>query len=174
MGEYFLSIKGVWLLLAAMAALLVGGCGGSDNSEAGASGGEITVETGSLSKAQFIKRADEMCRKDRAQAVREFQAFMSETGQSTQLSPQEEKARLGEVVDTILVPIYEKLIDQLAALGAPEGGEQEVAGFLGAVRRVLDRLEGDPTLLNSLNNPFTPASERARKYGLTGCAGSLD
>jgi hypothetical protein len=172
MRQYSLSIKvscGLGAVLTA--ASLFGGCGSGDGSGASA---EITVETGSLSKPEFVKRADEMCRKSKAQALREFQAFAKKNQPSARQAPQEkEEEQLTEVVDTILVPIYEKLINRLSALGAPEGDRQEVAAFLSSVRRTLDRLEQNPATLDTLRNPFKPAGERALKYGLKGCGESL-
>jgi hypothetical protein len=159
-----LSIRAFSLILAAIvaAALVAGGCGGSDSL---GSSGEITVETGSLTKAEFIKRADAMCRDTRIQAMRKFRA-LAEDLQSVRPPAASEK-----IVDTVLVPVYEELIDQVSALGAPKGDEQEVAGFLNTLQRNLDLAEKEPA--KALGSPFKGAAEQAEKYGLIGCAGSL-
>jgi hypothetical protein len=169
MKQYFLSIRAFCIGVLAVP-LLVASCGGSNSSKAG---GEITVETGSLSKPEFVERADAICRKSKARALREFQAFMAENQATSQTSPREGETTTAEVVDGVLIPIYGKLIDDFIALGAPKGDEQEVAAFLNTVQRALDRLKEDPAMLNTLRNPFTPASKSAGKYGLTGCANSL-
>jgi len=167
MKQYFLSIR-VFCLTAALLAvpLLIGGCGGSDSSQARA---EITVETGSMSKVEFVKRADAICKKSKAQALREFSTFPSAGVQSAGAA-----ATSAEIVHTIIVPIYGKLIDQFTSLGAPKGDEQDVAGFLNTLQQNLDLVEEEPTkALNGLSSPFKPAAAKALRYGLTTCASTL-
>jgi hypothetical protein len=157
-----------WVIASlAAGSLAIAGCG--DSSEAD----EITVKTGSLSKAEFVKRVDEICRVRKADTVREFRAFIEEKGLSQKAAPQDERVAAGELAKDIIAPNYEDLIDDISALGAPGGDEEEVAGFLNALQQNLEELEADPTSINDLGTPFKLATKRADKYGLKACVNSL-
>lgn len=168
MRGHFLSIRGVWLALAAVGAvLLAAGCGGG-SSEAGANGGEITVETGSLSKAEFIKQADVLCEKSKGRLLSGFTNLVKESSGSQSGQPQSKA-----IVDSLLLPTYEELIDEISALGAPSGDEVEVAAFLKALRKELDHASDQPSKALDRLTPFVRTIKLARAYGLTGCADSL-
>lgn len=176
MYRYFLSIRGFYALAVALSALLLAaGCGSSGSSATDAEGSEgsseVTVQTGSLSKAEFIERADAICESNRSQFSRSFEAFNREhpVGES----PASKLSWLNEVVDTVLMPIYEKQVDQLSSLGAPSGDEAQMAAFVNALQRQLDAIRDNPTLFAKTITPFKAAEGKARQYGLTGCAENL-
>jgi hypothetical protein len=163
MTQYSLSTRGFSAAGAFLAVLLlVVGCGGSSDS------GAITVEEGSLTTAQFAKRADTLCKESKARVRREFNAFMQNSANS---SGGEEAA--GAVLSAVVVPAYERFIDQISALGSPKGDVQEVTDFLNAIQQELKVAEQEP--LKVINKPhlFVKAAAIARRYGLTGCASSL-
>jgi hypothetical protein len=152
-----------------VAVLAVGGCGGSDDSSSGAENGSvITVSSGSLSKADFVRQADAICK----EARRQYDDSFNEFAKTHKLggSPGE---WVGEVVDTILIPTYEKQIDQINALGAPSGDEKEVSSFLNALQKRLDSMHKTPTELGESLTPFEKPAALAKAYGLAGCAASL-
>jgi hypothetical protein len=161
-----LSIRGGFVLAAALAAVLIaGGCGGSDS----ASGGEVTVQTGSLSKAEFIKRADAICAAARSQFTREYTAFLRR--ELPKSSNSDQSALQSELVDAILIPNFGKDVDEISALGAPKGDEAAVVSFLNALQQRLDELGEKPSELN--NEMFVKPAKLAKAYGLTGCVKSL-
>jgi hypothetical protein len=166
MGGFFLSVRGSWLSAAALAILLAaGGCGGSDSSAA-----DVTVETGSLSKAQFIKRADAICEANRAQFTREFTAFAQKIQRSSKAA---QEASNDDPVEKILIPNFQKDINEISNLGAPSGDEQEVGAFLEALGQRLEEIRERPTILEETVTPFAKAEKLAKAYGLTGCAESF-
>ncbi len=165
-----MSIKGLCLLATAMAILLAaGGCGDSDSDSGGsadADAGKVTVETGSLSKAEFTERSDQLCKEARTQFQGEYENFVKANSQGG-LKVQ------GELVNTILVPSFEQLVDQIGSVGAPSGDEEEIAAFLNALQRRLDKLREQPSEAFKTLSPLAGPIKLARAYGLTGCADSL-
>lgn len=169
MGQYFLSIKAFFVTAVAMTALLAlaSGCGGSDSSNASA-GGEITVETGSLSKAEFIERADKICETSQKQVIQEFFAYIKVNKRPSSKAGQE--AWMGKLVDDVLVPNYEERIAEISDVGAPEGDEEKVAAFLNAIQERLGEVQEKPNELNTNPEPWAKPIKLATAYGFTVCA----
>lgn len=162
MYRYLLSIKVFFLPFVVIAALLVGGCGSSDDS------GEETV---SLTKAQFIAQADSICKEGDEQLAQAITVGLEGSGPVS--SKAEEEARLKEVVETVLVPAYEERIDQISALSAPNGDEDSIASILSAVQQGLDKAGEQPQGFIGSNARFGQAGKLAKKYGLATCAESF-
>jgi hypothetical protein len=164
MRRYFLSIKAFPVALIFILALL-SGCGGSG------SGNEISVQTGSLSKTAFIKRADAVC----ASARNRFNAQLVTYGQKNKLpkSSAGQEAWIANAVKEMLLPDYEKMIAQISAIGAPKGDEEQIATFLNALQERLEVIEAQPSEAGKTATPFAKAEKLARSYGLNGCAESL-
>lgn len=177
MNRYFLSIRAFSLvcslLLALIAsALLVAGCGGSSQGSSGdVAPSEITVETGTLSKAQFIQRADAICEDNRNQFTRTFNAYIK--NHKLGGSPVTELAFIGGVVRNVLMPIYGDQVEEIGSLGAPASDKAKVTAFLKALQNRLYAIRGNPTLFARTITPFKAAEDLANSYGLTGCAESL-
>lgn len=170
MHKVFLAFRGrLTVILPLAAALLLFGCGGGDSE--GDSGGQITVESGSLTKAQFVEQAETVCQERREEFERDYRAFLNNLSPAS--SPSEERDQAGQLVDTIIVPVYRKLIDEIGSLGAPDGDEQEVTSFLEAVQRNLSKGEAEPKAFLQSNSQFDEAAKLATAYGLTGCADTL-
>ena len=102
------SRKWAHLLVAGLA--LVGalaGCGGDD--------GEGTVS--SMTKNQFMKKANAIC----------SQVFDEIDRKYGKLSNESTEAELNEQAQEIVPPLVSRLVDRLRALGAPTGEEARVA-----------------------------------------------
>jgi hypothetical protein len=164
-----LSIRTIWVLTAALSALLLaGGCGDSDDSATGSAGEEITVETSSLSKAEFIKQADAICQKTKSDFENAVVASLTRQRTNpvkpTEASPEE------KLVETTLVNTYQKQIDEISELGAPSGDEEDIAAFLNTLQQVIDSAGEDPIAFIENDVSFGKAPKLAIAYGLTGCA----
>ncbi len=144
-------------LLAAVTALaiIVAGCGGSDDS------------TSSLTKAEFLKQGNAICAEGNKEIDSEFEAFAEENNLSENKEPTEEQ--LTEAAEDILIPAVDKQLGELRDLGAPEGEEEEVDKLLTAVEEALEEGEEDPSVLTSQGSPFADVNKMARDYGLTTC-----
>ena len=163
--KYFFSIS----LFAAAVLLFVGALSGCGTS--GDDSGEVSVKTGSLSKAEFISRADAICTAARSEFNRQYVAFIQKH------KPPPSKAGqidwLDQIVETALLPTYEPRIEQIGALGAPDADAEDVSAFLNALSERLDEIKEEPTELSNGLQPFAKPVKLAKAYGLTGCVKSF-
>ncbi len=168
MKQYLLSIKVFSSSLAiALMALIVGGCGGGGSAN---SSGEISVETGSLSRAAFIEAADAICQKSHDRFEREFAAYTKSARKSSSDLPEDFQETL---VSTVIVPSYDSIITEISELGAPSGDESEIKTFLMDIQRALDKAQAQPQKTLATPNPFGEAVKAAKAYGLAGCVAVL-
>lgn len=156
-----MSKKGVAPLLGAMAMIVVllvfGGCGGGDDDSTTAGSGDsgLNVETSSLSTAEYKTQANETCEK----------AFRKIEGEVQKAI----RTKTPVKVNLVLPPI-EDMFDQLAALGAPEGEEEQVEAFLVALQKDIEEAQEKPTAsTNQLATAFAQSGDLARKGGMISC-----
>lgn len=128
----------------------------------------MTVESGSLSKAEFAVQADAVCKKGSEKFNRAYEAFYRKNEPPPSVEAQ--KAWLGEAVDEIVVPNYEEQIDRISSLGAPAEDVDQVSSFLNSLQRRLADLQQNPLELTKTPTPFKEAGGLAAKAGLVGCA----
>ncbi len=183
MQGYALSKWGFVAVAAVLVALYsAAGCGGSDESATGSSGGsssggtdvaveEVTVETGSLSKATFIKQAKSICAKTWKRFEKElFGAFEEE--QNNPPKPTE-PSRQNVFFETGFPEVYQQMIDEISEIGAPAGDEEEITAFLEALQKLLNESSEDPEGFNKsfleTELSFGKANQLANAYGLNGC-----
>jgi hypothetical protein len=144
-----------------VAGLLVVGCGDDDSGDGGsgasaaettASGGETdgdgasadtgrdtdTDETASVSKAAFIKQADELCATS-AKKVSANATKLLKKGANF-----DDKDFQVEVIQVALAPELTVLLEDLEALGAPSGDEEQIEAILATVEERADRANDDP------------------------------
>jgi hypothetical protein len=169
MAAGFLTKKRIMTPIVCMiAAILLGGCGGSSDG----SGDSVSVETGSLSKAEFVSRANAICTAVRNQFTREYEEFVTKGRKGH--SAAEESAFLHETIEKLVVPDYEdRMIGGIATLGAPPAYAPEVTKFLEALKQRLVEIQDDPEKLIQTAFPFSSASKAAQAAGLKGCANSF-
>lgn len=144
-------------LLAAVAALalIAAGCGDS---------GDDT--TAALTKAQFLKQGNAICTAGNEEINSEFEKFAEENNLSEDKEPTE--AQFEEAAEEFLLPSISRQIDEVRALGAPEGEEEAVSTFLENAEAEVEAIEDDPSLLSE--DSFVDVNKEARALGLTACA----
>jgi len=151
-----------WLIGVALTAILVAACGSS---------GAISVDTSSMSEAEFVKRADGTCGTLRTEFERQFAGF--DKNHSVKQSGSEDKWA-EEVVNDVVVPTYgEEWIDKLSAIGAPSAEKEEFVAFLEELDQRVGQLQEDPHELVKSPYPFARVAKLAKKAGLKGCAGTF-
>jgi hypothetical protein len=145
-------------LLAALAAIsmIAVGCGGSDS-----------TDSSSITKAQFIKQADAICEKGNEENEAEFEEFAEEKNLSENKEPT--KAQQEEAITDIVAPGVQKQIEEIDALGAPEGDEKQVEAIVTSVEEGVEEIEEDPSSLIKGENPLGKGSKLAKEYGLKAC-----
>lgn len=162
MGGIFWSIRGFAAVaaFAVAAAILASGCGdgGSDT---------IEIQTGSLSKAEFIEKADAVCTKTQERAGRELVAYMSKN--NIRLSGSLPDAAAVGIFGAVVEPTYRREITEISELGAPDKDAEKVIEMLEAIEAGLEKGQLDPAGAISRNELVPAAGELARAYGLTKC-----
>jgi hypothetical protein len=152
--------------VAALALFAASGCGGSDSSATA-----VTVETGSLSKAAFIKKAINVCRATRVRFEEETKAVLEKFSKNPP-KPGDTGPEMA-YVEEVVVPRFSEQVSKLSAIGAPRGDEEEVSKILESLQGVVTLAEDDPTeYLKQIETetPFKRPARLAATYGLVGCA----
>jgi hypothetical protein len=148
------------LLVGALVAMLAVGCGG------GSSGGDTEVTVSSMSKAEFIKKADAVCKKGSEAITADYGEFLRE--HKGVKNPTE--ALFSELVDRVVAPNLEREVEEIRALGAPKGQEARVEAVLAAVERSLTTAEEEPrNVINDMPKVFGEADKVAKQYGFRVC-----
>lgn len=152
MNKAFLSAIAVLVALAA----LVGGCGGGD---------DTTDETVTLTKAEFIKQGDAICKEANEENESEAEEFAEENDFTLEKASKEQ---LEEAVAEVLVPSLNKQVEELDALGAPAGDEDQVEEIIVSLEDVAGEVEDDPGLVFEEKTLEKP-SQLANAYGFKVC-----
>jgi len=116
-----------------------------------------------LTKAQFLKQGDAICRRAEAE-----QAGLASHYKKGQVAPGH-----FEVVTAVFVPPMEKELRRLKALSPPQKDEQQVRAVLEGIEKGVKDAKFDYLdLFLKQTDPFAKANELARKYGFHVCAES--
>jgi|SRR5215211_4598490 len=140
----------VGLIVFALFALLVGGCGGGGDEEA-------------LSKSAFVKQGNAICKEDAKKREKELTDFVESA------DPKGNKEALQEELIKQMLPIYEGTAEKIADLGAPAGDEAKVEAVVDAMEEAAAKVEANPQSAAIGNLPFRKANKAAESYGLKTC-----
>lgn len=163
--------RGSFRWFAAVAALLLAlaaaGCGSSSSDE-------VTVQTGSLSKAEFIEKADAICEAARTEFLAKYTKFLEAHKSVVNGGDKEgQEALLGEILESILAPNIEGQVTQISKLGAPKDFAPEVEKFLNALEERMSKAQDNPQGFTTTPTPFVQAENIARQATMNGCAESF-
>jgi len=156
-----LSKRLIAMLVGVMAvAIVAAGCGSSSD--------DSTDTVVVLTKTEFIKRGDAICKKGSEQIQEEADAFAKENGIDTNKPTKEEQE---EVISGVLGPALQTQADEISALGAPDGEEEKVEAIVAALESGAQELEDDPASLVGANGTgsLDKATELAGKFGFQEC-----
>lgn len=138
------------------AALTVAGCG---------SGGDSS-STGSVSKTEFIAKADAICKKGTERMQSGIFAALKNPRNLTKMSDAEQE----KIVATVMVPSVSREVKELRALGIPDGDEEKVDAIVAALEEGIETAERDPQIvIKSSDVVFGISSRIAGEYGLEAC-----
>jgi hypothetical protein len=153
-------------LIVALAALAlaVAGCGSSDDST---TDDGTTEATASLTKAEFIKQGNAICKTSNEELDSQFEEFSEENDISENEEPSKELQE--EAAETILVPGVSEQLEELRALGTPEDDNGEGDAILTSAEEALEEIEDDPSSAFSEDSGFEEVNKEATAYGLTVC-----
>lgn len=142
-------------LLAGVVAIVavVAGCGGSDDSS-------------SLSKAEFIKQGDEICKNASAQIESEAEEFAKKNNVDTSNPTKKQQE---EVIAAVVAPGLRSEADELEALGTPEEDGPKAEAVLAALDSGVGKIEDDAAVVLGSANPLEKASKLAGEFGFKTC-----
>jgi hypothetical protein len=145
---------------AAVAVLLFPGCGGGDDSDA----------SGSISKEEFIAKADAICKEGNERMASEIFKYLRKNrikGSLRRPSVEDNE----KFLVAVLIPNVKREIQELEALGAPEGDEERIEAMIAALEEGLETAESSPETVaeGTSDIVFGIASRLAGEYGLETC-----
>jgi hypothetical protein len=141
------------LALAVSLTALAAGCG---------SGG--SAGAGSLTKAQFIKRGNAICRQGEKEILAAYSAASGGPGSSSSLT----RGKIERVITASVLPVLQGEADGLANLGAPQGDEGKIGAIVEKIEAAVAKGEKDPgSFLGT--RPMAEAGGLAEEYGLNEC-----
>jgi len=150
-----------WGVVAIVAALLLAGCGGSNDSSSGSS----------ISKEEFIAKADAVCKQSNKRMEKELFEFLRQnrTGGGSLRKPS--VAQNEKFIASVLVPNLRREIKELKALGVPDGDEEKVGAMISALEEGLETAENETATVAAGTSDmiFGIASRLAAEYGLETC-----
>ena len=195
-----MSKQAVALILGLLVAgVLVVGCGGDDDNDASAgspgveststsAGSEAEADAGeggaddveanagdeggaTITKAAFIKQGNAICAASQERIADQGTKFFDraeKTGKNEGLE--------FEIIESVLAPEFQTLVDHLEALGVPSGDEEEVEAMIAAFQQRADLASEDPQGFfkaeGQTGGPLTVKAETlAKEYGLKACGG---
>jgi hypothetical protein len=141
------------LAVALLAAVAIGavGCG---------SGEDPTVSVTSVSKAEFTRQAEVICARGRSLGLRYHPPAKG----------QDEEEALTEAIESNLLPALQETIDELYALGVPQGQAAQTEALLTALQDAVDEAPELETLsLENLVELLARPGKLAREAGLESC-----
>jgi hypothetical protein len=153
-----------------VAALIVAGCGGAgeDASTATSTGATAAAnDEGSLSKSEYIGAADAICTNGAERSEAEFSEFVQEKAIAKGQEPS--AAQFAEVGVQILLPAFQRQVDELRRLGPAPGDPDQFDEYLSGLEGVIEELEEDPGLAKSPAKLLVDTDKIAQAYGLKVC-----
>jgi hypothetical protein len=138
------------ILLAAVMAVVLGGCGSDSDTAA------------SLTKAEYKKQAEVVCQGYESEREEVLGKALEEAGSNPNAKQKEEL--LLKVIVT-----YENLIEELGDVGTPEGEEQKVESMLASMEEAVDRAKANPESAFTSDLPFREANKQVQAVGLDNC-----
>ena len=150
--------KGIFALIAATMAiaLVAAGCGDSDDD----------TTTASITKAEFLKQGNAICKAGNDEIDSEFEKFAEENNLSEDEEPTQ--AQFEEAAEDFLLPSVSRQVEEVRALGVPEGEEDAVNAFLDSAEAEVEAIEADPSLLEG--DAFEDVNKEADAIGLSACS----
>jgi hypothetical protein len=152
------NLAGGTLMLLAMI-LALAGCGSSGGS---------TESTNSLTKAEFLKKGNAICAKGGEEINKAYGEFSRKHVAGGKTPSQ---ALLDEAAAEIVLPVREREVRLLRALGAPSGQEERVDAMLTAWEEGIEKGEEDPNSLRKAGPEFAfyKSYSMGIDYGLEKC-----
>lgn len=155
-------MRGLVAITAALllGALAVAGCGGGNSDE--------TAEATSISKAEFIKQGDAICKKAGKEAR---DAISKATKEQEEIERKLSQKEQEEVVRSVVLSPIKQMTDELAELGEPQQQGAEAQAVVNALQKAVQDALAEPlSIFEAGESPFTKAEEQAGEFGFQVCS----
>lgn len=164
--------RGIAIAVALLSLLGVVGCGGSSQTSttnvASSSSGESAGSEATLTKQQWVDKANEICHDSSERKVAKMAAFQKAHGFDTGEPNQHER----EAVNTaVILPNVQERIEALEALPVAPGEGAKIRAILRSMERGIHEAEAHPANLAIPKQPipFAESEHLAGAYGLLFC-----
>lgn len=137
------------------------GCGGSDSDGSDGPGSDDTPSAAAITKADFVEQGNQICEDGNAALADALDG----------IDPNDPEAASTAITDQ-LVPNIQGQIDDLRALGYPEGDEQTLESIYTGAEDALDQISDDPSLMLTGSTVLDDTNTALVDYGLTTCGSS--
>lgn len=147
--------------------LIAGGCGGSSNSSS--NGSTTSAAATVLTKPEFVKQANAICKQGGDQIHREVQLFIKQQNLSTKAALA--TAQQEEFVTKFVVPSLRTQAEGLAKLAIPQGDAAEITAIVKGLEKLAKTSEEEPgsSLQEGDGNPLAEVNKAAKAYGVKEC-----
>jgi hypothetical protein len=119
-----------------------------------------------LSRAEYLKRGEGICRKASKEQFAAFKEGLEEM-KNGKFSPVG-KREIEQLTTQVMIPRAKQMVNELAALEAPEGNEHVVEELITEFRKAIKKAEASSQSFLS-GKAFAEADEAAKGYGLESC-----
>jgi hypothetical protein len=142
--------------LAALVAITATGCGSSNSS---------------LTKAEYVRQADAICKKAEKNKKAQIEAFLQENAPPSgkKLSLEEEAKLATDFTTRAVLPSLRTEADELAGLDGPNNEEEKANAIIEGFDEVVQKLEGNAAIIATKPDPFEKVARMARDYGFQTC-----
>jgi hypothetical protein len=150
------------VLLGALAVALIGS--GCSSSSSGSSDTGLTES--SITKAEYVKKAEAICKKGNEELEADFGSFVKEEG-----SVKPSEGVYDDLLEQVVAPNVTAEVEALRELEVPEGEASEIEAMLKAREGSIAIAEEEPkAIIQNTKKVFGEASTLAKEYGLEACA----
>lgn len=148
-------------LVVAALGILAAGCGEGDGAE-----GESAEP---LTRSEFVRQANAICRQERADVDQEVEAFLDLPVSTGKPQP----VLRADLAHSVLLPTLEVEIARIYTLDWPTADEKQIDAMLSAERLAIDNVAVQERLASAAQRDryFDESAELMREYGLRACAG---
>jgi hypothetical protein len=134
-------------------AVIAAGCGSSSDD--------------SLTKAEYIKQGDALCKKGGEEIEADVKSYAKENDISLKKEPTKEQ--LGELSENAVIPGIKNQLEGLKDLGTPSEDEALANELVESLEEGIEKGEEDPTAFVTAGDSLSKANELAKEFGFTEC-----
>jgi hypothetical protein len=139
---------------------------GPEGESASSGGGSASPSSATPAKGEFVVQANAICKKQKEAGLAAVGEYVKEHGGAAESS-----AILVRALHVVFLPYVQSQVDEIAALGAPQGDRDEVQAYLNAMQKAVDQAgDSGPNATQVFTQSFAPSAKLARQYGIDACA----